>query len=95
MLIDRQIKPFVISSEESVINALQKMCQSGSRAMLLTSEAGVLEGVFTDRRPAPLAGAGKGRGPHASRPRGGEPPVRLGPRDAAPPKRSPRSSPSR
>ena len=48
MLIDRQIKPFVISSEESVINALQKMCQSGSRAMLLTSEAGVLEGVFTD-----------------------------------------------
>ena len=48
MIIDRLIKPFTISSDESVINALQKMCQSGSRAILLTSEAGVLEGVFTD-----------------------------------------------
>lgn len=48
MLIDRQIKPFTISSDESIINALQKMCQSGSRAILLTSDAGVLEGIFTD-----------------------------------------------
>jgi N-acetylneuraminate synthase len=48
MIIDRQIKQFTISSEESVINALQKMCQTGSRAILLTSDAGVLEGVFTD-----------------------------------------------
>jgi len=48
MVIDRQIKQFTISSEESVINALQKMCQSGSRVILLTSEAGILEGVFTD-----------------------------------------------
>ena len=48
MLIDRQIKPFTISSDESVINALQKMCQSGSRSILVTSDEGVLEGVFTD-----------------------------------------------
>ena len=48
MLIDRQIKKLTISPEESVINALQKMCQTGSRMILLTSESGVLEGVFTD-----------------------------------------------
>lgn len=48
MIIDRQIKPFTISPEESVINALQKMCQTGHRMILLTSESGVLEGVFTD-----------------------------------------------
>jgi sialic acid synthase SpsE/sugar phosphate isomerase/epimerase len=48
MLIDRQIKQFTISSEESVINALQKMCQSGSREILLLAESGILDGVFTD-----------------------------------------------
>lgn len=48
MLIERQIKKLTISPEESVINALQKMCQTGSRMIFLTSEAGVLEGVFTD-----------------------------------------------
>jgi sialic acid synthase SpsE/sugar phosphate isomerase/epimerase len=48
MLIDRQIKRLTISPEESVINALQKMCQSGNRMIFLTSEAGVLEGIFTD-----------------------------------------------
>ena len=48
MLIDRQIKKITISPDESVINALQKMCQTGSRMILLTSESGVLEGVFTD-----------------------------------------------
>jgi sialic acid synthase SpsE/sugar phosphate isomerase/epimerase len=48
MLIDRQIKKFTISPEESVINALQKMCQTGSRMIFLTSEVGVLEGIFTD-----------------------------------------------
>ena len=48
MIIDRQIKPFTISSEERVINALQKMCECGSRAILVTSEGGLLEGVFTD-----------------------------------------------
>lgn len=48
MLIDRQIKKFSISPEESVINALQKMCQTGSRMIFLTSDAGVLEGIFTD-----------------------------------------------
>ena len=48
MIIDRQIKPFTISPEESVINALQKMCQTGHRMILLTSESGVLDGVFTD-----------------------------------------------
>jgi sialic acid synthase SpsE len=48
MLIDRQIKQFTISSEESVVNALQKMCQFGSREILLLTENGVLEGVFTD-----------------------------------------------
>jgi sialic acid synthase SpsE/sugar phosphate isomerase/epimerase len=48
MIIDRQIKKITISPEESVINALQKMCQTSSRLILLTSESGVLEGVFTD-----------------------------------------------
>ena len=48
MRIDRQVKKFTISSRESVINALQKMSQTGTRMILLTSEAGVLEGVFTD-----------------------------------------------
>jgi sialic acid synthase SpsE/sugar phosphate isomerase/epimerase len=48
MLIDRQVKKFTISPEESVINALQKMCQTSSRVIFLTSESGVLEGIFTD-----------------------------------------------
>ena len=48
MFIDRQVKRFTISPEESVINAFPKMCQTGSRAIFLTSEAGVLEGIFTD-----------------------------------------------
>ena len=48
MLIDRQVKQYTISPEESVINALQKMCQTGSRMIFLTSESGVLEGIFTD-----------------------------------------------
>jgi sialic acid synthase SpsE/sugar phosphate isomerase/epimerase len=48
MQIDRNIKQYTISAEESVINALQKMTHTGSRAILLTSEAGVLEGIFTD-----------------------------------------------
>lgn len=48
MRIDRQIGKYTVASKESVINALQKMCQTGSRMMLLTSDEGVLEGVFTD-----------------------------------------------
>ena len=48
MLIDRQIKKLIISPEESVINALQKMCQTGSRMLMLTAESGELVGVFTD-----------------------------------------------
>lgn len=48
MLIDRQIKKLIISPEESVINSLQKMCQTGSRMLMLTSESGELVGVFTD-----------------------------------------------
>ena len=48
MRIDRQIKKFTISSKDSVINALQKMSQTGSRMILLVSEDGVLEGIFTD-----------------------------------------------
>lgn len=48
MLIERQIKQLTISSDESIINALQKMCQNGNREILLIAESGVLEGVFTD-----------------------------------------------
>jgi sialic acid synthase SpsE/sugar phosphate isomerase/epimerase len=48
MLIERQIKQLTISSEESIINALQKMCQNGNREILLIAESGILEGVFTD-----------------------------------------------
>jgi sialic acid synthase SpsE/sugar phosphate isomerase/epimerase/CBS domain-containing protein len=48
MLIDRQVKHLTILSEESVIGGLQKMCQNGNREILLISEEGVLEGVFTD-----------------------------------------------
>jgi sialic acid synthase SpsE/sugar phosphate isomerase/epimerase len=48
MLIERQIKQLTISSEESIINALQKMCQNGNREILLIAESGVLEGIFTD-----------------------------------------------
>ena len=48
MLIDRNIKHLTVSPEESVINALQRMSQSGSRIVFLTHEDGVLEGIFTD-----------------------------------------------
>jgi sialic acid synthase SpsE/sugar phosphate isomerase/epimerase len=48
MNIQRNVKNITILPEESVINALQKMCQTGSRVVLLTHEDGVLEGIFTD-----------------------------------------------
>ena len=48
MIIERDIKRLTISPDESVINALQKMCQTGSRVVFLTTEEGVLQGIFTD-----------------------------------------------
>lgn len=48
MNIQRDLKSITILPEESVINALQKMCQTGSRVVLLTREDGILEGIFTD-----------------------------------------------
>jgi N-acetylneuraminate synthase len=48
MNIQRNLKSLSILPEESVINALQKMCQTGNRVMLLTREDGILEGIFTD-----------------------------------------------
>jgi sialic acid synthase SpsE/sugar phosphate isomerase/epimerase len=48
MNIQRDLKSLTILPEESVINALQKMCQTGSRVVLLTREDGILDGIFTD-----------------------------------------------
>ena len=48
MIINRDIRELTIPSEESIIYALQRMSQIGSRIVLLTREDGVLEAVFTD-----------------------------------------------
>ncbi len=48
MNIQRELKSLTILPEDSVINALQKMCQTGSRVVMLTREDGTLEGIFTD-----------------------------------------------
>ncbi len=48
MIIERDIKRLTILPEESVVNALQKMCQTGSRVVFLAGEDGVLQGIFTD-----------------------------------------------
>ena len=48
MLIDRHSERVTISSEESVTNAVQEKCQTGSSTISHTSEPGGLEDVFTD-----------------------------------------------
>lgn len=48
MLIQREIKEFLILSQESVKAALRKISQNRARAIVTVDENGVLEGVITD-----------------------------------------------
>ena len=48
MLIDRSISRYIIFSEDSLINALQKISDNKSRIVFSVSENGRLEGILTD-----------------------------------------------
>lgn len=48
MFIDRDLKKYVIFSEDSVLNALKKISDNKSRIIFSVTESGILEGVLTD-----------------------------------------------
>lgn len=48
MIIDKQIKPFVVYFEDPILHALQRINGNARRAVFCVSESGVLEGVVTD-----------------------------------------------
>jgi len=48
MIIEKKLTPYIIFSEESIVNALQKISDNKSRIIFSVTEAGLLEGVLTD-----------------------------------------------
>lgn len=48
MIIDKNIYPFIVFSEDSIINALRKISENKTKFILSVNESGVLEGVLTD-----------------------------------------------
>ena len=48
MIIEKQIKPYVVYYEDTIQNALQKINQNTKRVVYCISESGVLEGLVTD-----------------------------------------------
>lgn len=48
MLIDRSISPYIVFSEDSLLNALKKISDNKSRIVFSVSENGRLEGILTD-----------------------------------------------
>jgi N-acetylneuraminate synthase len=48
MIIEREIAPFVVQADESLLHALQKISRNSARMVLAVGESGVLEGVMTD-----------------------------------------------
>jgi len=48
MIIDREIKRFIIFSEDTILQALEKISQNKLRVIFAVSESGVLEGIMTD-----------------------------------------------
>lgn len=48
MIIERNISPYIVFSEDSVLTALRKISDNKSRIVFLVTESGKLEGVLTD-----------------------------------------------
>lgn len=48
MIIDKNIVPYIVFSEDSIINALRKISDNKSRIVFSVTESGTLEGVLTD-----------------------------------------------
>ena len=48
MYIDKNITPFIIFSEESILNALQKISQNKNKIIFSVTESGIITGCLTD-----------------------------------------------
>jgi N-acetylneuraminate synthase len=48
MIIDRDIRKYIVFSEDTILHALEKISLNKKRIVFAVSEAGILEGVFTD-----------------------------------------------
>lgn len=48
MIIDKNIAPYIVFSEDPIINALRKISDNKSRIVFSVTESGALEGVLTD-----------------------------------------------
>lgn len=48
MLIDRDIRKYIVFSEDSLINALKKISDNKSRVIFSVDQKGILEGILTD-----------------------------------------------
>ena len=48
MIIERNITPYIVFSEDPVLTALQKISANGQRIIFLVNESGVLKGSLSD-----------------------------------------------
>lgn len=48
MIIDKNIKKYIVFSEDSIVNGLQKISDNKSRIIFSVTESGILEGIITD-----------------------------------------------
>lgn len=48
MIIDKNLAPYIVFAEDTILNALQKISDNKSRIIFAVSESGKLEGVLTD-----------------------------------------------
>ena len=48
MIIEKNISKYIIFGEDSLINALKRMCDNGTRFIFAVAESGTLEGILTD-----------------------------------------------
>jgi len=48
MIIEKNISKYIIFGEDSLINALKRMCDNGTRFIFSVTESGILEGLLTD-----------------------------------------------
>ena len=48
MIVDKNIKKYIVFSEDSIVNGLQKISGNKSRIVFSVTESGILEGIVTD-----------------------------------------------
>ena len=51
MIIDKHIKPYIVFSEDSILNALKKISDNKRRMVFSVTKSGVLECILTDGDP--------------------------------------------